>query len=126
MQEITDLFEKLMPDEKYRKLMELGQALPSFPKEKQILKNLVKGCQSQMWIDLQVIDNQLLVNVSSDALISAGIGAVACMAFNGKTPHEAIALDTSFLSVIGSLSPSRSSGLQSLILMIKQKTIPYL
>jgi len=122
---VNSLFERIRdPAGKYKKLIELGQALPPFPKELMIESHLVPGCQSRVYL-VGTLDEEgrLSFRTWSDALISAGLAALIAHAYDGARPEQIIAHPPIFLrdlELLSSLSPSRSNGAANMYLhMVK-------
>lgn len=113
-------------DERYAKIIELGRKLPlldpAFKKE----ENLVRGCQSRMFLHSHFKEGRLLFEAESDALISSGLAALLIMVYSGETPEAILKCPPEFLDNIGissSLTPNRSNGLYSLHLRMKQEAL---
>ncbi|MCH1430353.1 MAG: SufE family protein [Chlamydiales bacterium] len=116
------------PDEKskYQVLLELGKKLPKISKEPRQAPQKVEGCQSLMFLSSDIRDGKIYYEAESDALISAGLAYIMTYMFSGELLETVIKSKLDFLKdlgVIDSLSPSRSNGLASLHLTIKQQAI---
>lgn len=115
---LKNLFDSLSsPEEKYHQVIEMGRSTPPFPKEAQCEENLVKGCQSLLYLKVETVDGILKILTSSDALISAGLAALLAQVYNGELPETVIKYPPLFLKEVGlldALSPSRANGLKSL------------
>ncbi|MBX3719727.1 MAG: SufE family protein [Parachlamydiales bacterium] len=125
------LFEPLSTSEqKYQKLIELGQSLPFFSDAYKLPENLVKGCQSQMHLHAQLSsEGKIIFTAHSDALISRGLAALLLAIYSDEFPEVVLTCPPSCLDAIGiqsSLSPSRSNGLASLHLRMKQEALKLL
>ncbi|KYG63970.1 Fe-S metabolism protein SufE [Bdellovibrio bacteriovorus] len=110
-------------EDRYKKIIELGKALPPFPEELRTEQNIVKGCQSQVWLSAQ-LDNQgnMVIHGDSDALIVKGLVALLLKVYSGTPPAEVLATPPEFLRALGfegNLSPSRANGLHSMLKQIK-------
>ena len=91
-------------------------------------ENLIKGCQSKVWLNADFKDGKINFIADSEAIITKGIIAILLMVFNNKTPDEIIKSDVSFIEKIGlkeHLSPNRANGLYSMIKQIKFYAIAY-
>lgn len=113
-------------EEKYAKIIEMGRKLPPlkpvFCKE----ENLVSGCQSRMYLHTFPKNGTLIFEAQSDALISAGLAALLIDVYSGETPETILKCAPTYLEEIGiyaSLTPSRSNGLYSLHLRMKQEAL---
>lgn len=125
LDEIRETFE-LFDDweDKYRFLIELGKDLPAIEDAEKTEANLIRGCQSQVWL---VADNQagrLSLALDSDAHIVRGLSAVVLAALNNKTPHEILQFDVDALfaelDLLQHLSPTRGNGLRAMVAKIRQ------
>ncbi len=122
--ELVDEFEFLGDwEERYRYLIELGQALPAFPDAERTEDRKVKGCVSQVWVVVDNQDGRLNLRGDSDAHIVKGLVALMDRLYTGRTPAEALSIDPkAVLGRIGlaeHLSPQRSNGLASMIKRIR-------
>ncbi|GAA3911500.1 SufE family protein [Litoribacillus peritrichatus] len=110
-------------EDRYRYIIDLGKQLPEMDDAKKTEDRIVKGCQSQVWIDHWVEDGRIMLNVDSDAHIVRGLLGVVMSAYNGKTPTEVLAFDIEGffeeLDLIKHLSPTRGNGLRSMVQRIK-------
>ncbi len=115
---------------KYQKLIDLGRQLPLFSDEYKTPENIVSGCQSVMYLHSHVDSSKnVYFSAYSEALISAGLAALLIKAYDGESPEVILKCPPLFLDEIGlqgALSPSRSNGLASLFLKMKQKALQFL
>ncbi|MDA9294610.1 SufE family protein [Flavobacteriaceae bacterium] len=133
IQEIQDeiveefnLFEDWM--QRYEYMIELGKSLPLIAPEFKTDDNIIKGCQSKVWVHAELKDNQLLFSADSDAIITKGIIAILIRAFSNQHPKDILDADTNFIDQIGlkeHLSPTRANGLVSMIKQIKLYAIAF-
>ena len=111
-------------EDKYRYLIELGDALPQFPDSDKTDSNKVEGCQSQVWFTVQKQGDKYYFNATSDAHIVRGLEAILLTLVNGKTASEIKSLDLNeaFLRLgLGEhLSPTRRNGFFAMIGRIKE------
>ena len=108
--------------DKYEYLIDLGKNLEPFPEEAKVDENLIKGCQSRVWLDWTLDDGCLYFRADSDAIITKGIISLLIGVYSGRTPQEIAEDDFSFIDEIGlkeNLSPTRSNGLASMIATIR-------
>lgn len=129
--QLKQLFASLStPEQKYHKIIELGASLPPYPPEFKAPENLVKGCQSLMHLCTQLSpEGKMIFFADSEALISRGLAALLITIYHNESPATVLTCPPSILSEIGvqaSLSPSRSNGLASLYLKMKQEALKYL
>ena len=110
-------------EDKYRYIIDLGKTLPEFDETKRVDDYLVRGCQSQVWIDVDISDGLLNLKVDSDAFIVKGLLAVVIAAYQGLSPKQAIEFDIdgyfNRLELITHLSPTRGNGLRSMVAKIR-------
>ena len=110
--------------DKYEYLIELGKSLEGLPEEKKTEDNLIKGCQSRVWLDCEAREGRIYFAADSDAIITRGIIALLIKVYSGHTPAEILADDFSFIEALGlkeNLSPTRANGLVSMIATIREK-----
>jgi len=104
--------------DRYRHIIDLGKQLPPFPEEWMNDVYKVKGCQSQVWLKPETVDDRLVFHAASDAAIVSGLIAILLKLYSNRTPEEILATPPSFIEKIGlneHLSPSRSNGLHSMV-----------
>lgn len=111
-------------EERYRYLIELGQALPPLDPGERNDDTKVKGCVSQVWLILERdADGRLRLRGESDAHIVRGLVALLVRLYDGRSPQDARAIDPkAVLGRIGlaeHLSPQRSNGLSSMVARIQ-------
>ena len=110
--------------DKYEYLIELGKSLDPLPEEGKKEENLIKGCQSRVWLDSRYEDGRIWFNADSDAIITKGIISLLISVYNGRTPEEILSSDFSFIEKIGlkeNLSQTRANGLVSMIETIRKR-----
>ncbi len=110
--------------DKYEYLIELGKALEPYPEEDKTEENLIKGCQSRVWLDSKFDGERLWFKADSDAIITRGIISLLISVYSGRTPGEILSDDFSFVEKIGlkeNLSPTRANGLVSMIETIRSR-----
>ncbi len=125
---LTSKFQDLSKKEIYEKLIEMGSNLEMLSKDEFELASKVQGCQSQMYVKADFVNDKIYFKIYSDALISAGIGGLFLSLYNGLSPEDILKSDISFLKdlgIIDSLSPGRSNGLVSLYLTMKNIVLPF-
>lgn len=114
--------------DKYEYIIELGKNVPVIEEAAKTDENLIKGCQSRVWLSCSVKDGRLYFSADSDAIITKGIISLLIRVYNGQTPADILASDLSFISKIGlqeNLSPTRANGLVSMIKQIKIYAMAY-
>jgi len=115
-----EMFEDWM--ERYEYLIELGKSLPLIDKEFKVDANLIKGCQSQVWLHAAFNKSKIIFSADSDAILTKGLIALLLRVFSNQTPQDILNADTNFIDKIGlkeHLSPTRANGLVSMVKQIK-------
>lgn len=126
-EEIIDefsMFEDWM--ERYEYIIELGKSLPIIDSKYKLDENLIKGCQSKMWLFSELDNENVHFTADSDAILTKGIAALLLRVFSDQKPADILAADTDFIDKIGlkeHLSPTRANGLVSMIKQIKMYAI---
>lgn len=128
-QEIIDDFEFIDDwEQKYEYIIDLGKGLPPIPEEKKTENNLIKGCQSKVWLDAQFKDGKIYFNADSDGILPKGIVALLTNVYSGYTVEEILNANFDFIKKIGLqefLSPSRANGLMAMTKQIKFYALAY-
>jgi cysteine desulfuration protein SufE len=111
-------------EDRYRYIIDLGKQLPSLPEALRREELLVRGCQSQVWLDAVLRDGRLRLRIDSDALIVRGLIALVLAAYEGRTPAEVLAFDIDGyferLDLLRHLSPTRGNGLRAMVNRIRE------
>ena len=121
-----DLFEDWMG--KYEYIIELGKTLPMIDNKHKTDNNLIKGCQSRVWLHADEQDGKILYSADSDAIITKGIVAILIRVLSNQTAEEIAKADLVFIDTIGfkeQLSQTRANGLVSMIKEIKLYALAY-
>lgn len=108
--------------EKYEHIIELGKDLPIIKEEFKLEENLIKGCQSRVWLNAEVKNGEISYTADSDAIITKGIIALLVRVLNNQDAKEIVEAKLGFIDEIGlkeHLSPTRSNGLVSMIKQMK-------
>ncbi len=122
-QEIIDEF-TLFEDwtERYKYIIDLGRDLPELEEDEMVEKNLVKGCQSQVWLLANEEDGNITYRVNSDAAIVKGLAALLVRVYSNQSVDTILDIEPHFIEHIGMtehLSPTRSNGLSAMLKQIK-------
>ena len=120
------MFEDWM--QRYEYMIELGKSLPLINDQYKTDDNLIKGCQSKVWVHAEMKDDKVVFTADSDAIITKGIVAILIRTFSNQHPKDIIEADTDFIDEIGlkeHLSPTRANGLVSMIKQLKLYAIAY-
>ncbi|MCF2875890.1 MULTISPECIES: SufE family protein [unclassified Tenacibaculum] len=126
-EEIIDefsMFEDWM--ERYEYIIDLGKSLPLIDSAYKLDENLIKGCQSKVWLHSQLNNDIIEFTADSDAILTKGIVALLLRVFSNQTPQAILDANTDFIDEIGlkeHLSPTRANGLVSMVKQIKMYAI---
>ncbi len=115
-----DLFEDWM--ERYEFIIETGKSMPQINEENKSDDNLIKGCQSKVWLHADYDNGKLIFSADSDAILTKGIVSLLLRVYNNQTPDDILTVDPYFIDSIGlkeHLSPTRANGLLSMVGQIK-------
>ena len=128
-EEIVDEF-SMFDDwmQRYEYIIDLGKNLPLIKEESKTEDNLIKGCQSKVWLKGEQHDDTVVFTADSDAILTKGIIAILIRVFSNQTPADIIAADMGFIDEIGlkeHLSPTRANGLVSMIKNIKMYALAF-
>ena len=115
---------------RYEYVIDLGRQLPDFPEEWKNEDNKISGCQSQVWLNMQLQeDGKLHIDGMSDAAIVSGLVAIVLKVYSDQMPQDILDAKPDFIADIGftdHLSPTRSNGLHSMLRAIYQRAGSYL
>lgn len=110
-------------EDKYKFIIDLGKDLTPLSDTEKTEENLIRGCQSQVWLTHHLVNGKLQFQLDSDAHIVRGLSAVVLIASNDQRPDEITALDLDGLfdelDLLAHLSVTRGNGLRSMIEKIK-------
>jgi len=136
MQSIQEIQEEIIDEfsmfedweERYQYMIDLGKELPLIDVQYKTESNIIKGCQSKVWVHAELQDDKVAFTADSDAIITKGIIAILIRAFSNQNPKDIIEADTDFIDKIGlkeHLSPTRANGLVSMVKQLKLYAIAY-
>ena len=112
-------------EDKYRFVIDTGKALPSMPEAARIPENIVRGCQSQVWLVTRQRDGKLTFDIDSDAHIVRGLIAIVLAAYQNQRVSDILSFDMDALfnelDLIKHLSPTRGNGLRSMVARIQHE-----
>ena len=114
--------------QRYEYMIELGKSLPLIDESYKKDDNIIKGCQSKVWVHAELDNDKIVFTADSDAIITQGIIAILSLAFSNQPPKEILAAETTFIDEIGlkeHLSPTRANGLVSMIKQLKMYALAY-
>ncbi len=114
--------------ERYEYIIELGKSLTLIDSAYKLDENLIKGCQSKVWIHADFEDDKIVFTADSDAILTKGIVALIIRVYTNQNPNDILEADETFINEIGlkeHLSPTRANGLVSMIKQIKLYALGY-
>ena len=111
-------------EDKYRYIIELGKELPELSDKDKTPSNLIRGCQSQVWLVYEISsEKHLQIHIDSDAYIVRGLIAIVLASLNNRTASQVLEFDVESLfkelELMEHLSPTRGNGLRSMVGQIK-------
>ena len=128
-QELIDEFAMFTDwQDRYEHLIELGKELPLIAPEKKTDENIVRGCQSRVWLNAEQKNGLVHFTADSDAMITKGLVALLVRVLNDRTPTEILNTPLTFIDTIGlreHLSPNRSNGLVAMLDQMKRYALAY-
>ena len=127
---LSEFPEQLDWESKYKKIIEKGKKLPDLNSEFRVESNLIKGCQSQVWLYAKLNPQTKTIELfaDSDALIVKGLVAILVEIFNQESPSEVLKTDLGFFEKMGlknHLTPSRANGFNAMIKQIFNYAIAF-
>lgn len=114
--------------QKYEYLIEMGKSLPTIEDEFKNEEHLIKGCQSQVWLNAAYNGGILEFSADSDAIITKGIISLLIRVLSHESPSEIVKADLHFIDEIGlteHLSPTRANGLLAMVKQMKYYALAY-
>jgi cysteine desulfuration protein SufE len=115
-------------EEKYEYIIELGKKLPALEDEYKKEENIIKGCQSIVWLTSEYKNGKVFYKADSDALIVKGLVSMLISVLSGHTPDEILDAKLGFIKEIGMmahLAQTRSNGLVAMVKQIKNYALAY-
>ena len=113
---------------KYEHLIDFGSSLPLIDDKYKLDENLIKGCQSKVWLNTEMKDDKVIFSADSDAVITKGLVGLMVPVLSNQAPEAIVNADLYFIDKIGlkdHLSPNRSNGLLSMIKQMKLFALGY-
>jgi cysteine desulfuration protein SufE len=114
--------------DRYEYIIELGKKLPLIDEEFKTDNNIIKGCQSKVWLNGTQKDDMIVFTADSDAILTKGIIAILIRTFSHQKATAILEANLDFIDQIGlkeHLSPTRANGLVSMIKNIKMYALAY-
>lgn len=127
--EIVEAFSLLDSwEEKYEYIIELGKQLPPLDAKYKLEENIIKGCQSTVWLVANFENGKVYFQADSDAVIVKGLVSLLIKVLSGLTPDEILQAKLGFLQDIGMMShlaQTRSNGLRAMIQQMKNYALAF-
>ena len=114
--------------QRYEYMIDLGKSLPLIDEKYKNDKFIIKGCQSNVWVNAELENKVIKFTADSDAIITKGIIAILIRVFSNQSPKDIIKANTDFIDQLGlkeHLSPTRANGLVSMIKQIKMYALAF-
>jgi cysteine desulfuration protein SufE len=114
--------------ERYEYVIGLGKKLPPLPDSARDAEHLIKGCQSQVWLDAEKKDGRVHFHADSDSLITKGMIALFIEVLSGETPDAILTADMGFIDQTGlkeHLAPTRANALNLMATQMKQRALAF-
>ncbi len=114
--------------DRYNYLIELSKDLPLIEEKEKNEQNVIKGCQSRVWVNSEYQNGKIHFTADSDAIITKGIIALLIRVLSDRTPQEILDNELTFIDKIGlkeNLSPTRANGLLAMIKQMKLYALAY-
>lgn len=115
-------------EEKYEYIIDLGKQLPALDEKYKKAENIIKGCQSTVWLVTDYKEGKIFYKADSDAVIVKGLISMLIKVLSGHTPDEILNARLDFISEIGMmnhLAQTRSNGLLAMIKQMKNYALAY-
>ena len=114
--------------QRYEYIIDLGKGLPLIDEQYKTEDNIIKGCQSKVWLHAVQNDDKIVFTADSDAILTKGIIAILIRSFSNQKAADILEANTDFIDEIGlkeHLSPTRANGLVSMIKKIKMYALAF-
>ena len=115
-------------EEKYEYIIELGKKLPELKDQYKVEENIIKGCQSTVWLVAHYENNKVVYKADSDAIIVKGLISMLISVLSGHSPDEILDAKMDFIRKIGMmnhLAQTRSNGLVAMVKQIKNYALAF-
>ena len=114
--------------QRYEYIIDLGKSLPLIEEQYKTEDNIIKGCQSKVWVHAEQKEGKIIFTADSDAILTKGIIGILIRAFSNQKPAAILEANTDFIDEIGlkeHLSPTRANGLVSMVKEIKMYALAF-
>jgi cysteine desulfuration protein SufE len=115
-------------EERYEYIIDMGKKLPPLEERYKTEENIIKGCQSRVWLVAREEDGKVFFKADSDAVIVKGLVSMLMRVLSGHTPDEIIAAKLAFIDRIGMknhLAQTRSNGLAAMVKQMKNYALAF-
>jgi cysteine desulfuration protein SufE len=115
-------------EQKYEYIIDLGKKLPKMDEDKKCDDNIIKGCQSVVWLNSEFKDGKVWFEADSQAIIVKGLVNMLLMILSGHSPQQILDADLYFIDKIGltsHLAQTRANGLSSMVKQMKSYALAY-
>lgn len=115
-------------EEKYEYIIDLGKKLPELNEQYKVEENIIKGCQSTVWLTADFRNGKVFYKADSNAIIVKGLVSMLISVLSGHTPDEILHAKLDFIKEIGMmthLAQTRSNGLVAMVKQIKNYALAY-
>ena len=115
-------------EEKYEYIIDLGKKLEPLDEKFKVAENIIKGCQSTVWLTSEFKNGKVFYKADSDAVIVKGLVSMLIKVLSGHKPDEILEAKLDFIKEIGMmthLAQTRSNGLLSMVKQIKNYALAY-
>lgn len=114
--------------ERYEYVISLGKKLPPMAESSKSTEHLIKGCQSQVWLDAEFVNGKVHYHADSDSLITKGMIAMFIRILDGESADDVISADMGFIEQTGlkeHLAPTRANALGLMATQMKQRALAF-
>ena len=114
--------------ERYEYVIGLGKQLPSIDESSRTEDHLIKGCQSQVWLDASYSDGIVHYHADSDSVITKGMIALFIRVLDGESPDDILTAEMDFVDQTGlkeHLAPTRANALNLMATQMKQRALAF-
>lgn len=114
--------------ERYEYVISLGKSLPPMSEDTKSHETLIKGCQSQVWLEANLSDHRVRYVADSDSVITKGMIALFVRVLDNQTIDEILTADLSFIDRTGlkeHLAPTRANALNLMATQMKQRALQF-
>jgi cysteine desulfuration protein SufE len=114
--------------EKYQAIMDFGRELPELDAKYKTSENKIAGCQSRVWVNLELIDDLVHIKGEADSRLVQGLLAIITEVYKNKTPAEILEQNEDWITELGldkNISMIRRSGMNAIIKFIKNRVLDF-